>query len=285
MRLRSTRLAEVDSRLCGPSFLMVRSPMPPPAVVTMMCRPPSASMACCSTFSVPSKSVTSTSWNAAADGVGHLLALRLRPVQDRHARATLGQQLGGRLAEARRPADDDGLLPGDLHLAPFPKSARFVKQPSRRHFSVRLSGGADRYLGLHGRRAAPRAMAGIAAAAVRSASPSCWRLFVGPQADSRTAVGSSVIDLTPGPVKEWAIHDVRHRRQARAVGSRAGGHRRHRRGRRLDGARRVPIGSAAIVARRGRRLRGGAVPRRRHCRSTSSRPSSAPCAGSSCCGC
>ena len=27
----------------------------------------------------------------------------------------------------------------------------------------------------------------------------------GPQADARTAVGSAVIDLTPGPVKEWAI--------------------------------------------------------------------------------
>ena len=27
----------------------------------------------------------------------------------------------------------------------------------------------------------------------------------GPEADARTAIGSAVIDLTPGPVKEWAI--------------------------------------------------------------------------------
>ena len=30
-------------------------------------------------------------------------------------------------------------------------------------------------------------------------------VFFGPEADARTAVGSAVIDLTPGPVKEWAI--------------------------------------------------------------------------------
>ena len=61
MRLRSTDWRK-ESRLCGPSLLMVRSPMPPPAVVTAMCSPPRASIACARTFSVPSKSVTSTSW-------------------------------------------------------------------------------------------------------------------------------------------------------------------------------------------------------------------------------
>ena len=39
----------------------------------------------------------------------------------------------------------------------------------------------------------------------RSASPNCSPSPFGPQADSRTAIGSTVIDLTPGPVKEWAI--------------------------------------------------------------------------------
>ncbi|GFG54620.1 hypothetical protein MAGR_60610 [Mycolicibacterium agri] len=48
-------------------------------------------------------------------------------------------------------------------------------------------------------------MAGIAAAAVALGVTQLLAAFVGPQADSRTAVGSTVIDLTPGPVKEWAI--------------------------------------------------------------------------------
>ena len=58
----------------------------------------------------------------AADGVGDFLALRLRPVKHRHAGAALGQRLCGRLAEPGRPADDDGLLPRDLHLASLSKN-------------------------------------------------------------------------------------------------------------------------------------------------------------------
>jgi DMSO/TMAO reductase YedYZ molybdopterin-dependent catalytic subunit len=50
-----------------------------------------------------------------------------------------------------------------------------------------------------------RAIAGIAAAAVALGITQLLAAFVGPAADARTAVGSSVIDLTPGPVKEWAI--------------------------------------------------------------------------------
>ena len=50
-----------------------------------------------------------------------------------------------------------------------------------------------------------KAMAGIAAAAVALGVTQLLAAFVGPEADSRTAVGSTVIDLTPGPVKEWAI--------------------------------------------------------------------------------
>jgi DMSO/TMAO reductase YedYZ molybdopterin-dependent catalytic subunit len=50
-----------------------------------------------------------------------------------------------------------------------------------------------------------RAMAGIASAAVALGITGLLSAFVGQGADSRTAVGSAVIDLTPGPVKEWAI--------------------------------------------------------------------------------
>jgi DMSO/TMAO reductase YedYZ molybdopterin-dependent catalytic subunit len=48
-------------------------------------------------------------------------------------------------------------------------------------------------------------MAGITAAAVALGVTQLVAAFVGPQSDARTAIGSSVIDLTPGPVKEWAI--------------------------------------------------------------------------------
>ncbi|BBY43448.1 molybdopterin-dependent oxidoreductase [Mycolicibacterium celeriflavum] len=50
-----------------------------------------------------------------------------------------------------------------------------------------------------------KAMGGIAAAAVALGVTQLLAAFVGPEADARTAVGSSVIDRTPGPVKEWAI--------------------------------------------------------------------------------
>ena len=54
----------------------------------------------------------------AGASIGDLLAVRVGPVQHRHAGTPLGQRLSGRTPEARCPADDDGLLPGDLHLAP-----------------------------------------------------------------------------------------------------------------------------------------------------------------------
>src|SRR3954471_19140318 len=50
-----------------------------------------------------------------------------------------------------------------------------------------------------------RVVAGIAAAAVALGVTQLVAVAFGPQADARTAVGSAVIDLTPGPVKEWAI--------------------------------------------------------------------------------
>ncbi|HEX2283629.1 MAG TPA: oxidoreductase, partial [Mycobacterium sp.] len=50
-----------------------------------------------------------------------------------------------------------------------------------------------------------KALGGIAAAAVALGVTQLLAVAFGPQADARTAVGSAVIDLTPGPVKEWAI--------------------------------------------------------------------------------
>jgi DMSO/TMAO reductase YedYZ molybdopterin-dependent catalytic subunit len=50
-----------------------------------------------------------------------------------------------------------------------------------------------------------KAMAGIAAAAVAVGVTQLLAVAFGPQADARTAIGSTVIDLTPGPVKEWVI--------------------------------------------------------------------------------
>ena len=50
-----------------------------------------------------------------------------------------------------------------------------------------------------------KAMAGVAAAAVALGVTQLLAVFVGPESDARNAVGSAVIDLTPGPVKEWAI--------------------------------------------------------------------------------
>ncbi|MDV3127043.1 molybdopterin-dependent oxidoreductase [Mycobacterium sp. 21AC1] len=54
-------------------------------------------------------------------------------------------------------------------------------------------------------RARPPALAGLAAAAVAVGVTEILAVPFGPAADARTAVGSAVIDLTPGPVKEWAI--------------------------------------------------------------------------------
>jgi DMSO/TMAO reductase YedYZ molybdopterin-dependent catalytic subunit len=51
----------------------------------------------------------------------------------------------------------------------------------------------------------PSGLAGVAAAAVAIGIGQLAAAPIGPSADSRTAVGSAVIDLTPGPVKEWAI--------------------------------------------------------------------------------
>jgi DMSO/TMAO reductase YedYZ molybdopterin-dependent catalytic subunit len=50
-----------------------------------------------------------------------------------------------------------------------------------------------------------KAMAGVAAAAVALGLTQLLAVIFGPEADARNAVGSAVIDLTPGPVKEWAI--------------------------------------------------------------------------------
>ena len=83
----------------------------------------------------------------AADGIGHLSALRLRPVQHRNARATLGEQLCGCPSEARRTTDDDGLLALDLHLAPF-QGLWWDRQATYNiAHSVRLSGRSSQVFG------------------------------------------------------------------------------------------------------------------------------------------
>src|SRR4029079_2252482 len=46
---------------------------------------------------------------------------------------------------------------------------------------------------------------GIAAAAVALGVAQLAAVPFGPAADARPAGGATVIDLTPGPVKEWAI--------------------------------------------------------------------------------
>jgi DMSO/TMAO reductase YedYZ molybdopterin-dependent catalytic subunit len=47
--------------------------------------------------------------------------------------------------------------------------------------------------------------AGVAAAAVALGAVQLTAAFFSPAADARTAVGTAVINATPGPVKEWAI--------------------------------------------------------------------------------
>lgn len=52
---------------------------------------------------------------------------------------------------------------------------------------------------------AVRMVAGLAAAAVSVGVAQLFAPLFSPAADVRNAVGSAVIDMTPGPVKEWAI--------------------------------------------------------------------------------
>lgn len=47
--------------------------------------------------------------------------------------------------------------------------------------------------------------AGVAAAAVALGTTQLLAAFISPAADARDAVGTAVVNLTPGPVKEWAI--------------------------------------------------------------------------------
>src|SRR5262249_51028755 len=53
-----------------------------------------------------------------------------------------------------------------------------------------------------------RMLAGLAAAAVSLGVAQLVGIPFGARADARTAVGSAVVDLTPGPVKEWAIQTL-----------------------------------------------------------------------------
>lgn len=53
-----------------------------------------------------------------------------------------------------------------------------------------------------------RMLAGVAAASVALGVAQLISIPFGARADARTAVGSAVVDLTPGPVKEWAIQTL-----------------------------------------------------------------------------
>ena len=53
-----------------------------------------------------------------------------------------------------------------------------------------------------------RMIAGVAAASVSLGVAQLVGIPFGARADARTAIGSAVVDLTPGPVKEWAIQTL-----------------------------------------------------------------------------
>ena len=53
-----------------------------------------------------------------------------------------------------------------------------------------------------------RMIAGVAAASVSLGVAQLVGIPFGAQADARTAIASSVVDLTPGPIKEWAIQTL-----------------------------------------------------------------------------
>jgi DMSO/TMAO reductase YedYZ molybdopterin-dependent catalytic subunit len=53
-----------------------------------------------------------------------------------------------------------------------------------------------------------RMIAGVAAASVSLGVAQLVGIPFGSRADARTAIGSAVVDLTPGPIKEWAIQTL-----------------------------------------------------------------------------
>jgi hypothetical protein len=53
-----------------------------------------------------------------------------------------------------------------------------------------------------------RMIAGVAAASVSLGVAQLVGIPFGARADARAAIGSAVVDLTPGPVKEWAIQTL-----------------------------------------------------------------------------
>src|SRR5271165_4174514 len=53
-----------------------------------------------------------------------------------------------------------------------------------------------------------RMIAGVAAASVSLGVAQLVGIPFGARADARTAIAASVVDLTPGPIKEWAIQTL-----------------------------------------------------------------------------
>ncbi len=85
-------------------------------------------------------------------------------------------------------------------------NSRSSGQVARRRFTASLSGTSLGYRGTVTSIApGTRILSGVAAAAVTLGVSALAAVPLGASADARNAIGSSVIDLTPGPVKEWAI--------------------------------------------------------------------------------
>lgn len=85
-------------------------------------------------------------------------------------------------------------------------NSRSSGQVARRHFTESLSGTSLGYRGtVTSIPPGTRILSGVAAAAVTLGVSALAAVPLGASADARNAIGSSVIDLTPGPVKEWAI--------------------------------------------------------------------------------
>src|ERR1700758_3203622 len=53
-----------------------------------------------------------------------------------------------------------------------------------------------------------RMIAGVAAASVSLGVAQLVAIPFGARADARAAIGSAAVDLTPGPIKEWAIQTL-----------------------------------------------------------------------------
>ncbi len=109
MRLIVTTFVKMSSEWAdeySPSLPIVRCGQPMPAQLTSTRNGP-RSLAASTAAMTSSSTVTSVCVNEPSDFLGDGLALVVLQVRDDDLGAALGEQPGGRLAEARRPARDD----------------------------------------------------------------------------------------------------------------------------------------------------------------------------------